>query len=447
MAGSLLARFALDSREKRAWAMYDWANSAFWTVIITAVFPVYYKKVASELPVDKQDLYFSLASGLALAVIALGAPILGAFADYRPCKKRFLAIFAFLGAASSALMFFVFPGDWLLALLLFAVANIGASGSVIFYDSLLPHVAGRNEGDRLSTGGFALGYLGGGLALALSLACIQKPAWFALPHGEGLSEAAATLPVRISLLAVGIWWAVFTLPLLFRVREPLCRIEDDETKADELGFGVIVMQLVRTFQELRRSYPQAFLFLLAFLIYNDGILTIIRMAGIIATNRGFSEGVIIGTILGIQFIAIPFAILFGQLATRFGAKPVILTGLAIYGGITLLACFMTEPMHFVALGVMVGMVQGGTQALSRSLFASMIPAFKSSEFFAFFSVGEKFAGIIGPATFAWVIVTTGSDQGAILALAAFFVVGGWLLGRVDISEGKRAARLAEETQT
>ncbi len=442
MAGSFLAKFALDTREKRAWAMYDWANSGFWTVVITAVFPIYYKKVAADLASNVADRWYGLATALALLVIAVLAPGLGAFADLRPYKKTFLGCFALLGAVASSCLFFVFPGDWILALMLFGLANIGASGSVIFYDSLLPHVARRDEVDRLSTAGFALGYLGGGLLLALSLAFIQRPAWFALPSGEGLSEAAATLPVRLALLCVGVWWLVFSLPVLLQVKEPPCASPKGGNPSG--GKKRAITQLKETFHDLTTSYPQAFLFLVAFLIYNDGILTIIRMAGLIATNRGFSESVVIGTVLGIQFIAIPFAFLFGQLAHRFGAKRMIFTGLVIYCGITVLAFFMSKPTHFVALGALVGMVQGGTQALSRSLFAGMIPAYKSGEFFAFFSIGEKFAGILGPLLYTLLIWTTGSDQNAILSISIFFIIGGYLLKKVDIQQGKRVAEAAEE---
>ena len=441
-ARSRLERYALDSPEKRAWATYDWANSAFWTVVITAVFPTYYATVAEELGPQVAEGRFSIATAVALTLIACVAPLLGTIADYRASKKRFLALFAFLGAATSACMFFVFPGDWLFALILFGVANIGASGSVIFYDALLPHVARPDEVDRLSTSGFALGYLGGGLLLGLNLLWIKQPEWFGLPSGEGLSTEQATLRVRLAFLSVGVWWFAFTLPLLFRVPEP---------PAPAAGGGgpllrVALSRLWETLRELRR-YRQAFLFLVAFLIYNDGIMTIIRMAALYASSRDLPQSVVIGTVLAIQFIAIPFAILFGQLASRFGSKRLILAGLGVYCGITVLAFFMSTVTHFVALGVLVAMVQGGTQALSRSLFARLIPSSRSAEFFGFFSVGEKFAGILGPAAYGFLIYATGSSRLAILSTLGFFLVGGFLLTRVDLDEGIRTAHEADRLQS
>jgi UMF1 family MFS transporter len=430
----LLARLGLERREARAWALYDFANSAVYTTIITAVFPIYFARVAaSELDSTTAEGRYGLATTIALSCVAVMAPVLGALADYRAAKKRLLLTFALLGMVATAGLFLVEEGDWLLALVLFGLVNFGAAASVTFYDALLPHVAGEEEMDRLSMAGYALGYLGGGVLLGLNIAWIQKPEWFGLPEG--------TLPTRLAFLSVAVWWLIFTIPLMRRVPEPPCRLEPDERPGMPF-LKVAFERLFETFRELRR-YKQALLMLAAFLIYNDGILTVIRMASLYAAGKNLDSTVVIGTILAVQFIGVPFAFLFGQLAGRFGAKRMVFCALAVYCGITVLAYFMTTGAHFVALGVLVAMVQGGSQGLSRSLFASMVPKHKSAEFFALFGVGEKFAGILGPLVFSVITIATGSSDTAILSVLAFFVVGAALLWRVDADAGRRAAQAAD----
>ena len=438
----ILARLALDRPEGRAWAMYDWANSAFMTTIIAAVFPVYFKTVAAaRLDPDVAEARFQLATTLALVLIAVMAPILGALADFRAIKKRLLLGFVLLGVVSTALMFFIEEGDWGLALTLFAAGNVGAAGSIVFYDSLLPHIVPAADMDRLSTSGFALGYIGGGLLLAANLAWILKPELFGLPGGPDASPSQKTLPTRLAFLSVAGWWLVFTIPLWRRVKEPPLRLGSGEA-VGQSALGSSFRRVAETWRELKR-FRYAMLMLLAFLLFNDGVVTIIRMAAIYATGKGFATGDIIATILMVQFVGIPFAFLFGQLAPRFGAKRLVLWGLGIYCGISLLAFFMTNRIHFFALGFLVATVQGGTQGLSRSLFASLIPKYKSSEFFALFAVGEKFAGILGPLVFYLVTTITGSAQNAILSVIPFFLVGGYLLSRVDVVAGRRIAAAAD----
>ncbi len=442
MSSGWLRRLALDRPEARAWALYDWANSAFMTTVVAAVFPVYFLELARELGSDRAQERYSNATALALAVSAVLAPVLGTLADFRAWKKRLLALFALLGIGATAAMTWLLPGDWERALVLFALANIGAAGSVAFYDALLPHVAPPGEMDRLSASGYALGYAGGGLLLALQFAWITRPDWFGLPAGPGLGPEQATLPVRLALLSVALWWFVFTVPLWRRVREPPRLIEGDELASSSV-LRVSFQRLGETFRELRR-YRQAFLMLLAFLIYNDGIATIIRMAGLYAVARELDRAVVLGTLLAVQFAGIPCAFLFGHLSRRFGAKPLVLAGVAVYCAIGVLAYFMTSAVHFVVLGLLVALVQGGTQALSRSLFASLIPPHRSGEFFGFFGVGEKFAGIAGPALFGATIAWTESAQAAVLSVLPFFVIGGLLLLLVDVDAGRASARAAEE---
>ena len=423
---SWLDRLGLGRRELRAWAFYDWANSAFLTTIVAAVFPVYYNNVAARgLPAETAAFNFSVGTTVALTASAVLAPVLGAIADHRPFKKTFLLGFMVLGVAATMAMAAIGEGDWRLAIALFMIANVAVSGSIAFYDSLLPHIAAPHELDRVSSSGFALGYLGGGLLLFVNLAWILQPRLFGLPDA-----GAAT---RLSFFSVGVWWFVFSLPLLRHVREPgiAGRSHPSIGEATRRALG----DLRETFTHLRK-YRQAFLMLLAFLIYNDGIGTIIRMASLYGAQLGIAEQHLIGALLLVQFVGVPFAFVFGWLAGSIGAKRAIFLALAVYAGISVLGYFMKTAVHFYALAILVGTVQGGSQALSRSLFASMIPRERSSEFFGFFAVTERTAGILGPLTFAAAIATTGSSRGAILSVIAFFIVGALILARVDVKEGQ-----------
>jgi UMF1 family MFS transporter len=439
---SLLARLGLDRPELRAWAMYDWAASSMQTTVMVAVFPIYFVKVAGAgLAEGGATQRLATVNTIALALIALASPVLGAVSDYGGNKKQFIAAFMAVGAAAVAGLFFVHTGDLTLASWLFVLASIGVAGSFVFYEALLPHIARGRELDRVSTAGYAVGYVGGGILLALNLAWIQKPAWFGLPAGPGLDESAATLPARLAFLSVAVWWLVFSIPLFRRVPEPPARLEPDEQR----GQSPIRMAFVRlgeTFRELR-GYRQAFLMLLAFLIYNDGIQTIIKMATAYGTELGIDQSALIGAILLVQFVGIPCSFLFGMLAGRIGAKRALFLGLLAYTAISILGFYMKTAAHFYMLAGLVGMVQGGTQALSRSLFASMIPQHKSGEFFGFFSVFEKFAGIFGPLIFAGTIAATGSSRNAILSVIGFFAVGAAILAFVDLDAGRREARASD----
>jgi UMF1 family MFS transporter len=396
-------------------------------------------------PEDASRL-FAYVTTIGMTIIAVLSPILGTMADFNGRKKAMLGGFLLLGSLACAGMFFIYRGQWLLASVLFTLANIGANGSYVFYDALLPHIARDDEVDRVSTAGYALGYIGGGLLLALNLAWIIKPDWFGLPSGEGLTPAQATLPVRLSFLSVAVWWLVFSIPLFRRVPEPKALGLPPGYRGSTLfPIRASLGRLVETGRALGR-YRQAVIMLVAFLIYNDGIGTIIRMAGIYAREKdlNFSQGVIIASILLVQFVGIPFAFLFGMLAHRIGAKPSIALGLLVYAGICVFGYYMRSESHFLILAILVGTVQGGTQALSRSLFASLIPRKKSGEFFGFFGTFEKFAGIFGPWIFARISFLTGSGRGSILSIIAFFIVGGLLLAFVDVPEGQRLARAEDE---
>lgn len=428
-----LERLGLHRPELRAWAMYDWANSAFWATVIL-IFPFHFSKVAcAGVPPAVASSRFAWSTTIAMTIIALLSPLLGAIADYAGAKKKMLLAFLALGVAATAAMYFIGPGQWRFAALVFILGNIGVAGSITFYEALLPHVARPEELDRVSAAGYALGYLGSALLMAANLVWIGKPEWFGIRDAE-----TAT---RLSFLSVAVWWAVFSIPLFRQVAEPARSLEAQE----EAGVGVIAggfVRLGRTFHELRR-YRQALLMLAAFLIYNDGIGTIIRMGSPFAAEVGVPQEQAGASLLVVQVVGIPFAFLFGALAGRFGPKRCVYFALLVYVGITVYGYRLQTATQFFVLCLLVGTVMGGAQALSRSLFASMIPRHRSAEFFAFYGVFDKFAGVVGPAVFASVIGATGSSRGAILAVMAFFIVGGGLLSRVDVAEGQRVAREAE----
>ena len=406
-----------------AWCMYDWANSAFATTIMAAILPVYYSKVAgADLVGNRATVYWGYTTAVALLLIAVSAPLLGAIADHTGTKKRFLTIFAGAGALFSCLLALVGRGDWALASGLFIVANVGFAGANIFYDGLLPHVARPEEMDRISARGYALGYLGGGLLLAINFAWIMKPSLFGLPSSE--------VALRASFVSVGIWWMAFSIPLLRRAPEPAALGQPAEGRTVvRSGFR----RLLGTLREVRR-YRELAKFLAAFWLYNDGIGTIIKMATIYGAEIGIGQNHLIGALLVVQFVGIPFTLLFGRLGGRIGAKRGILLALIVYTLIALSAYRMSAAWHFWGLAVAVALVQGGSQALSRSLFAAMVPKRRSAEFFGFYSTSSKFAGIFGPLAFGLVGQITGSSRLGIVSLVFFFVVGGWLLTRVDVEE-------------
>lgn len=445
-SGGVLHTLGLHRPELRAWAMYDFGISAMQTTITTAVFPIFFVKVAgANLAGSGGAQWWANANTIGAVMIAILAPILGALADFKAAKKKFLIGFLLLGVSATAAMFFISQGQILFAAVIYILSIAGATGSMTFYEALLPHIASEDEMDRVSTAGYALGYVGGGILLAINLAWIQNPALFGLPSGEGLSSSQATLPARLAFVSVAVWWAIFAIPVLRKVGEPKRMVEQDESIANvSLGKSIVTAftRLAETVRELR-EYKQAFLAMLAFTIYNDGIQTIIKMASVYGSEIGIQQGDLIKAILLVQFIGIPFAFAFGALAGKVGTKRSIFLGLIVYAGICIFAYNMKTTREFYILAMLVGLVQGGTQALSRSLFARMIPKHKSGEFFGFYSVFEKFGGILGPLLFGIALGQSGSSRIAILSVVAFFIVGGAILSFVNVSVGEAAARAAD----
>src|SRR5512133_2221825 len=327
----VLAWLGLDRPETRAWASYDWAISGMQTTIMSAVFPIYFVRVAAaDVPGAGAPQLLARWNAIALAIAALLSPVLGAIADTRAAKKPFLAAFTALGALATMALFVVERGDAALAGALFAACMVAGSAALVFYEALLPHVAPPDELDRVSTAGYALGYVGGGALLALNLLWIQKPEWFGLPHGPAASAAARTLPARLAFVSVGVWWLVFSIPIFRRVREPARRLEAGAREAE----GSV------------RRYKQAALVLVAFLVYNDGIQTIIKMAAAYGAEIGIGSGALMAAILLVQLVGIPFTFLFGALASRIGAQRAVMGGLAVYAVIALLGWRMRTGAEF-----------------------------------------------------------------------------------------------------
>ncbi|MFW5749787.1 MAG: MFS transporter [Halanaerobium sp.] len=412
-----------------AWAMYDWANSAFATVILAAVLPIFYKDVAGiNLPGNLATSYWGYTQTIAMIIIALISPVLGAAADYSDSKKSFLKFFIFLGVTGTALLFFVNQGDYLLASFFFIIANIGFSGGNVFYDGFLTDISDSDSIDYISSLGYAAGYLGGGLLLALNLLMISKPALF------GISSVTAA--VQISFITVAGWWLIFSLPAFKYLPESKKKVEKVPLKKyTVMAFG----RLKSTFVNIRK-YRELWKFLLAFWLYNDGIGTIIRMAAIYGREVGIGQTDLIGALLLTQFVGIPFALIFAKIAGQITAKKGIYLALMIYTAITIYGYFLDSALDFWILAGIVGMVQGGAQALSRSLYGAMVPESKSAEFFGFFGVSSKFAAIVGPSVFAYTGQLTGSSRYGIIAVASFFILGMFFLSRVDVEKGKLEAK-------
>ncbi|GJM17343.1 MAG: MFS transporter [Thermodesulfobacteriota bacterium] len=411
-----------------SWALYHWAENGFGTAVMVAVLPVYYSKVAaSGLTPNQATVYWGYTTTIALILVAILAPILGTIANLIGIRKRLLMIFAAIGVVSSASFYFVKTGDWLLASAIFIVGNIAFALADVFHDSFLPHISKESDIDRVSSRGFAAGYLGGGIILIISIAIIQ------LMSDKGLAA-------RLTFITSAIWWAVFTIPLILNVREP-------GNTGTLKGNAILVSlkELSKTFHNVKH-YRQLSLFLLAFLIYNDGIYTIFKMATIYGAELGLNQNTLIGSLLLALIVGFPSAIFFGWLAKSIGAKKCIYICLLGYSLISIGGFFISKPIDFWILGAAVGVVMGGAQALSRSYFGSMVPKSKTAEFFGFYGMSSRIGGFLGPLVFALVGQLMGNSRYAIISLLIFFIVGIILLINVDEKEGIKIAK-QEDMQT
>lgn len=415
-----------------AWCMYDWANSAFVTIVIAAVLPVYFESVVCggedvswKLP--GLSLHSSPASlwGYAMAaaafVVAVLSPLFGAAADAGGRRKQFLGVLTAAGVASSLLLFFQGPGDVWSTLLFLLVGQVGFAGANVFYNSLLVVVAGPTERDAVSSRGYAFGYLGGGILLALNLLLIGKPGLL------GLADPAAA--TRLSFVSVGVWWALFSVPL-FRLVPGRLHAEESLERSFLGSLRTGMRNLRRTLGHVG-GYSNLLRFLVAFLLYNDGVQTVILMAAIFASSElHMGAGTLVGALLLTQAVGVPGSILYGKAAARFGAKKAIMAGILVYLGIVVYAFRMSSGTEFWVLAGLVGLVQGGIQAVSRSFYSTLVPPSMSAEFFGFFAVSARFASIFGPLMFALIGDLTGSIRLSILSLSVLFVAGFVLMAGV-----------------
>ncbi|PVG83924.1 MFS transporter [Nocardioides gansuensis] len=426
------------AREQKAWYWYDWANSAYVTTIATVMFAPYLIGIAENAAVDDRVdvLGLAVAPGslpsylvtFSTILSAVVLPPLGAMMDRTEHKKQWLAGFAWVGAAFASLLFFCRGDNWEIGAVAVVGANLCLAASMVVNDSILPLISEEHERDRVSSRGWAFGYLGGGLLLAANLALVTL-----LPFG--LDEAAAA---RISMLSAALWWAGFTVIPFVRLRNhPPVDVAPATGNAVTRSFG----QLAATLRDMK-NYPMALTFLLAYLFFNDGIQTVIASSSTYGSEQlGFGQSVLIATILIVQFVAFGGALLFGRLAARLGAKRTILMGLGLWMVIVTVALFLPERslVPFLALGVGIGIVLGGTQALARSYFSLLIPRGKEAEYFSFYHAMDRGTSWFGTLVFGLVYQFTGSYRPAIFALIAFFVLGGLLLMRVDTERGIRDA--------
>jgi len=412
-----------------AWYMYDWANSAFATTVIAALLPIYFATVivpsdgwifrfgSIEIPTNATTLWAFL-SGAAALFVFITAPFLGAIADVSGSKKKFLMTFCFGGSLFTTLLFFSQNGDVWMTMILFFLANSCFISANIFYDSFLPHIASRDRIDQVSGRGYAYGYLGGGLQFLICIILL-------LIHNKiGIEK---TLAVRICLLFSGAWWAGFSIITLVWLLEP------GNTKASSLqspcnnnSWTCIRSGISRTWYTIlnARKHRNLTIFLIAFMFYNDGIHTVIRMAAIYGKEElKLKNETLMGTLLLVQFIGIGGALLFSRISRTFGSKRILIFVLFLWLGILCYAYFMTNSLDFWILGIAVGFVLGGSQAISRSLYGAMIPVKESAEFFGFYAVFEKFSAILGPFVFGFIRQTTGTSRLAILSLVGFFLIG------------------------
>ena len=416
-----------NKRAVWSWAFYDWANSAYSTTVMAGFFPLFFKEYWADPHNPSQStFYLGMANSIASLVVAALAPLLGSVADQGSIKKKFLTFFAFLGVIMTGGLWMVAQGNWQMAVLFYVIATIGFASGNVFYDALLPGLASEERVDAVSSLGFGIGYLGGGLLFLVNVFMYLKPELFGIPDGA--------TAIKLSFLSVAVWWAVFTIPLILFVPEPKNYENIDFNNAIRMGW----VQLVQTFKEIRNMKVVG-TFLLAYWFYIDGVDTIIRMAVDYGMSLNFPGESLIIALLIVQFVAFPAALIYGWLASKIGAKTGIMVGITAYSFITLLGYFMTEAWHFYVLAILIGLFMGGIQALSRSLYTRIIPPDKSAEFFGFYNMLGKFAAIIGPALMGTIALVTGSARLSILSILLLFILGAFFLNKVDVKEGKLLA--------
>ena len=402
-------------RSQLAWAFYDWANSSFAVVVMAGFFPLFFKEYwATSLERTVSTFWLGVVNSSASLLIVLLAPVLGALADHLGRRKGFLLILALLGIVMTCGLSLAGEGAWQLAMVFYLLAVTGFMGANVFYDALLMTVSGESgqESDRVSALGFALGYLGGGLLFAFCVLMTQQPHWFQI--------ADATSAVKISFILVALWWALFTVPVLVYVKETHV-----SRKFSRAAICMAAGRVFRTLRELK-ELRQAIIFLAAYWLYIDGVGTVIRMALDYGISIGFDSGQLILAMLITQFIGFPATFIYGRVTAYVDVRIGIFFGLAVYVLVTVWGSLMQSVWEFYMLAVIIGLVQGGVQALSRSLFSRLIPEKQAGELFGFYNMVGKSAAVIGPVMMGGLGVLTGSPRLAILSLLVLFV-GGFLL--------------------
>ena len=422
-----------------SWALYDWANSAFATTVIAGFFPIFFKQFWSAgVDTTVSTARLGIANSIAGIIVAALAPVLGSIADRGSSKKKFLFFFTFMGIVMTSSLYLVSKGDWPFAIMIYILSSVGFSGGNIFYDSLITGVASEKKLDFVSALGFSLGYLGGGILFAVNVWMTLSPGTFGFAHS---GEA-----VRFAFLTVAVWWAVFSIPIALFVREP-------EGKETFSGFSAVkagLRQFRNTFNEVRHL-KTVFLFLAAYWLYIDGVDTIIRMAVDYGMSIGFESKDLIKALLITQFIGFPSAIAFGYLGEKIGAKRAIFIAIGVYLAVSIWGAFMRDKNEFYILAMIIGLVQGGIQALSRSFYARIIPVNKSAEYFGFYNMLGKFAAVLGPVVMAGVGLMVRSagyssdiaSRASISSISIFFIAGGILLYFVDEKKGREELKYLE----
>lgn len=413
------------AKEERSWVLYDVGNSAFVLVMVTAIMPIFYKDFAAgHLPGAVSTAHWGFANSAASFILAVLSPVLGAMADYRERKKYFFLFFLFLGLTFNSSLFFVGKGQALLCLLLFVVARVGWAGANVFYDAFLIDVTSRERMDSVSAKGYGYGYIGSVIPFLLIIGLILK---------GGMEDGLPVFETRIGFLVVTLWWLLLSLPAMRDLRQRYFVPASASPVVDSFR------RLGQTFMEIKK-HRQAFLFLLAYFFYIDGVGTIISMSTAYGRDLGFGITLLIAVLLFIQVVAFPFALLFGKLASIYSTRRMLLVGIGMYSIVTLLAFFLpaiddlgmrTAMFWFIAF--LVASAMGGIQALSRSYFGKLIPPERSAEFFGFYNVFGKFAAITGPFLMAMVGTMTGETRWGVLSILVLFVIGGILLARVKES--------------
>lgn len=406
------------TKQENSWALYDWGSSAYSIIITTAVFPLFYKSSATAAGVDLNisTAYLGYTIAIFTFILAMLGPILGTIADYRGMKKKFFTFFFVLGVTFTALLAFVPFDNWLLLLIFYTLAALGATGANVFYDGFIVDVTTDKRMHEVSSRGYSLGYIGSTIPFLISIVII-------ILSQQGVIPLSTTNASRIAFLITAVWWVIFSIPLFKNVQQ-LYYVER-EGKPVVQSFK----RLGKTFKEIRQ-YKALFLFLLAYFFYIDGVGTIINMSTAYGTDLGLDATNLLIILFVTQVVAAPFAIIYGKLAGKFSEKKMLYVGIIVYIIVCSYAYFLKTVVDFWILAMLVATSQGGIQALSRSYFGKLVPKENSNEFFGFYNIFGKFASIMGPLLVAFTAQITGKSNYGVFSLVILFIIGLIILSRV-----------------